>query len=64
MTEFGAPIEIVFSNPAGGPVIPATSPAGATWRTIPPLTSSAQRDGFSRNGSNVHVWTRHLSTSG
>ena len=28
VTEFGAPIEIVFSNPAGGPVIPATSPAG------------------------------------
>ena len=64
MTEFGAPIEIVFSNPAGGPADPGHLTDGATWRTIPPLTSSAQRDGFSRNGSDVHVWTRHLSYFG
>ena len=45
-------------------MIPATSPDSAAWRTIPPLASAAQRDGFSRNGSDVHVWTRHLSYFG
>ena len=64
VTEFGAPIEIVISNPAGGPVIPATSPDGAPGGRSRRWRRAAQRDGFSRNGSDVHVWTRHLSYFG
>ena len=67
VTEFNAPIEIIFSNPSGTPTIPGHSPDASTWQTIAPLSGplpAAQRDGFTRSGSDVHVWTRHLTYFG
>jgi hypothetical protein len=67
VTEFNAPIEIVFSNPSGTATIPGYSPDGSTWQTIAPLSgplSASQREGFARSGSSVHVWTRHLTYFG
>ena len=67
MTEFNAPIEIVFSNPSGTPAIPGHSPDASTWQTIAPLSgplAASQRDGFTRSGSDVHVFTRHLTYFG
>ena len=67
VTEFNAPIEIVFSNPSGGPAVPATRRTAAAWTTIPPIggpLAASQRDGFTRSGSDVHVWTRHLTYFG
>ena len=64
VTEFDAPIEIVFSNPSGSPAVPAHSPDASNWRSIPPFGGSlpaSQRDGFTLSGSDVHVWTRHLT---
>ena len=67
VTEFNAPLEIVFSNPSGGATVPAYSPNGSVWTTIPPIGGPLpawQRDGFTRSGSDVHVWTRHLTYFG
>ena len=67
VTEFKAPIEIIFANPTGGPTVPGHSPDATTWSTIPPLGGplpAQQRDGFSRSGTDVHVWTRHLTYFG
>ncbi len=67
VTEFKAPIEIIFSNPSGTPTVPGHSPDASTWRTIPPISGplgASQRDGFTRSGSDVHVWTRHLTYFG
>ena len=67
VTEFNAPIEIVFSNPSGTPVLPGHSPDATTWQPIAPLSGAlpaSQRDGFTRSGSDVHVWTRHLTYFG
>ena len=67
VTEFNAPIEIIFSNPSGAPAIPGQSPDASTWQTIAPLSaplSASQREGFTRSGSGVHVWTRHLTYFG
>ena len=67
VTEFNAPIEIIFSNPSGTPTVPGHSPDAATWQAIPALTGplpASQRDGFTRSGSDVHVWTRHLTYFG
>jgi hypothetical protein len=67
VTQFDAPIEIVFSNPSGGATVPAHSPNGSTWTTIPPIGGPLpawQPDGFTRSGSDVHVWTRHLTYFG
>ena len=67
VTEFNAPIEIIFSNPSGTPAIPGHSPDASTWQTIAPISGplgASQRDGFTRSGSDVHVWTRHLTYFG
>ena len=72
VTEFNAPIEISFSNPAGVPAVPGWSqigtnaaPTGTRWavsraRRLP----VAQRDGFHGNPQNAHVLTRHLTFFG
>jgi hypothetical protein len=68
VTQFNAPIEIEFANSSGVPVLPGVSANGTTWRTVAPLGGGSlpagQADGFSRAGSNVHVWTRHLTFFG
>ena len=72
VTEFNAPIEITFSNPAAVPAIPAWSQVGTStapsWTnmgrlegtTLPP----ARRDGFHGNESSVSVLTHHLTFFG
>jgi hypothetical protein len=66
VTEFEAPIEIEFSNPSGTPAIPSHSSDGTAWETISPLGGplDAGQAGFTRSGSSVHVWTRHLTYFG
>jgi hypothetical protein len=66
VTQFAAPIEVVFSNPSGAPVIPAHSPDASAWQPIGPLGGAlgAGQDGFTRSGSDVHVFTRHLTYFG
>jgi hypothetical protein len=72
VTEFNAPIEISFSNPAAVPAIPAWSQNGTStapsWTnmgrlegtTLPP----ARPDGFHGNESSVSVLTHHLTFFG
>jgi hypothetical protein len=69
VTEFLAPIEIIFSNPTGVPVLPAWSADGtSSWRTMAPLAEATlpatRPDGFFRDSGGVHVLTRHLTFFG
>ena len=63
LSEFREPIEIIFSNPTGVPVIPAWSANGtSSWNTMGTLESSTlpagRRDGLYRDSAGVHVLTR------
>ncbi|MGH3071841.1 MAG: beta strand repeat-containing protein [Gaiellaceae bacterium] len=68
VTDFEAPIEVIFSYSGGTPVLPGVSQDGSTWRMVAPLAGASlpasRPDGFSRSGSDVHVWTRHLTHFG
>ena len=72
VTEFNAPIEINFSNPAGVPAVPAWSQNGTSaaslWNTMGRLQGStlparsARR--LPRRHPDAHVLTRHLTFFG
>jgi hypothetical protein len=72
VTEFNAPIEVNFSNPAAVPAVPAWSQNGTSaaslWNTMGRIQGStlpvAQRDGFHGDAQNAHVLTRHLTFFG
>jgi hypothetical protein len=69
VTEFHAPIEIIFQNPSGTPVIAAWSTTGVSnWNRMSYLAGATlpapQRDGFYRDANAVHVLTRHLTHFG
>ncbi len=62
--SFDAPIQIALTDQTGGSGVPATLEDGR-WRTIPRLDGTTLPatwpDGFYRDGSGVHVLTRHLT---
>ncbi len=69
VTQFAAPIEIIFSNPTNVPVIPMFSPDGVSaWASVAPLAGASlpagRADGYYRDGASVHVLTRHLTFFG
>ena len=63
VTSFSAPLELEIDNTLSQ-VIPATFESGA-WRTIAAIPGSSLpgswQDGFERDGTNVRIFTRHLS---
>jgi hypothetical protein len=63
--DFNVPLRINLLDATGGTAIPATFQNGA-WRLIPLLDDPAvlpagQADGFYRDGTGVHILTRHLT---
>ena len=72
MTEFNAPIEINFANPAAIPAIPAWSQVGTSaapaWTNMGRLDGSTlpatRPDGFHGNTAAVNVLTHHLTFFG
>ena len=63
VTSFSSPLELEIDNTLSQ-VIPATFESGA-WRTIAAVPGSSLpgswQDGFERDGTNVRIFTRHLS---
>jgi uncharacterized repeat protein (TIGR01451 family) len=64
VTSFAAPFDIAFPNvPAS--FVPAVSQDGVTFRQLAQLSSrslpAGQQDGYYRDGTTVHILTRHLT---
>ena len=63
--HFNAPLDIAFQNATG--LVPATAESGGSWRMIDHVNgslASSQDDGWYREGSTLHVLTRHLTLFG
>jgi hypothetical protein len=68
VTSFATPLELVFPHAPAG-VVPAYSPDGTTWTSMPQLGSdtlpSGFHDGWYRDADNtIHIFTLHATYFG